>query len=558
MVSYEHTHIKRALNELGEVPTTDSEHSSWIRAKGHLQLLRQNARDPEVIIYAYSKEVFIHAVIAKEFEVTQPDIDDMLDWYSTPYIERANFSWTGEASDVRVEFTDTSPIPRTLNTRQNLVFGRRMEGTEDPYNYELLQEFVHTTGIHWREEQRAYCCVDENGDITPVVSITKPDSESGLTLITCKREHLEQYLVATENVLVRFFDLMMVKRDKFTSWDAGTRKREIESQSLFYDQCVHPGGHGFTRGTQILPVVFPKQNLFRSITDPNSLRSGRQYASFMALDWRHDTIVEISTDPKSTTNYFQAESNSLPLELSPVFFRPEVLSKYKSDRDKYTIHEGTRVISCRDVWELRSYDINEAGQVHAYICYLRHLPYSEQLHWKIYNEPPKGNISGRAFENDFLGLPSSHITGLGRILRVVNGWVRQKPAWWQINNEALLLRVTTPVSNSKDEWAQAFLELSKVVIEGFQPKPIRELLRQENISFEKEDRTLTLLEKLLDPGAPSGHRPTRLQGLRTAYQIRSKVHSHIEGSRSRRDSTRCPRGTRHVQGPFRTCLQADS
>ena len=83
-------------------------------------------------------------------------------------------------------------------------FGDQLEGTNEQFQYELLQEFAHATGILWRDEQRAYCCLDENGDFDPVVSITNPDDDTKATLITCKRETLEQYMAATGSVLVRF------------------------------------------------------------------------------------------------------------------------------------------------------------------------------------------------------------------------------------------------------------------------------------------------------------------------------------------------------------------
>ena len=530
MASYEHARIARLLEALEVTPTEEQGYSSWIEAEGHLQLLRNNAKQSEIIIYACSRVVFIHAEIAKEFKTTLPDTVDLLDWDSTPYTGRAAYSWAGETRDTQVEFKDTNPRPRNLKDRQNLVFGRRMEGMDDPYNYELLQEFVHATGIHWREEQRAYCRLDGNGEIEPVVSITTPNARDGITLITCKREPLEQYLAATEGVLVRFFDLMMVKRDKFTSWAAGVRERKVETQFLFYDQCIHPDGHAFTRGAQVLPVTTSNKNLFNSITEPRSRRSGRQYTSFIAIDWRNYKTEEVTTDPKGTTNYFEAKNNSLPFEVSPAFFRAEVLAKYKADRDKYTINEAARFITCRGAWELKSYDVNEAGQVHAYICYLRNLPYQEQLHWKSHNEEPKGTISNRAYENDFEGTWSSRITALERILYTLRKWFKMRPDWWQIQDESLLLQVNTPISNSKDEWAQAFLALSKAVIEGFQTKPIRALLCKENISFSKEDRTLVLLGKLVASKVPADGLPNGLKGLRTAQQIRSKVQSHSQGT----------------------------
>ena len=115
-----------------------------------------------MIVHARSRPTFIHAIIAKKSGVTRPNTDDLLDWDSTPYTGRAGYSWTGQARDLRVEFTDTKSRPSTLKDQQNLVFGRRMEGLDEPYCYELLQEFAHAAEIHWREEQRAYCRIDEN------------------------------------------------------------------------------------------------------------------------------------------------------------------------------------------------------------------------------------------------------------------------------------------------------------------------------------------------------------------------------------------------------------
>ena len=76
-----------------------------------------------------------------------------------------------------------------------------------------------------------------------------------------------------------------------------------------------------------------------------------------------------------------------PFEVSPVFFNPEVLTKYKSNHEKYDLDD--RHIHCYGAWSLKTYSINEEGQVHTYLCYLGQLPYKEQLHWKQYNEEPK-------------------------------------------------------------------------------------------------------------------------------------------------------------------------
>ncbi len=530
MASYEHSQILKMIRILDNRPNDHHEFASWVRVEDHLKLLRVNAAEPEVFLYALAKRTYIHAVIASEFDTTSTDAETLTQSNASAFMARASCSRTGESEDTRIEFQESNSLHEVPKHRQNLIYARQFEGTDYPPYYELLQEFAHAAGIHWLKEKGSYCRIDENGDFDPIVSITKSKERGGVSLITCQREPLEQYLAATGMVLVRFFDFTMVAPGKFTSWHGGVRDRKTESQFLCYEQCVHPDGHAFTQGVQVIPISTPRELLFRSIWEPEWRRNGRQYAEFIACDWRNKKLSTISTSPDLTTNYFNAKRNSLPFEVSPAFFRAEVLSKYKADRDKYTINETSRTITCRGAWMLKSFDVNEAGQVNAYICDLRMIPYQEQLHWKSYNEKPKGTISKRAFENDFEGKWSTDVSGLQEILFTLRKWMEQKLACWVLRDEAQLLRINTPVSNSKNEWARAFLELSKTVVEGFQTKPIRALLRQRNISFDKRDKTLLLLERLLASYCPTSDSVTKLWGLREAQAIRSKVQSHLGGS----------------------------
>ena len=413
-----------------------------------------------------------------------------------------------------------------------MVFGREQHGIDDdePVYYEILQEFIHAANIHWRQDQRAFCRIDENGNLEPVLSITNITGEPRTALITCKREPLELFLAVSGKALVRFFELMIVKSDDFTSWDEAATNQVIESPDLFYEQRVHPVGHGVTRGGQILRRITPKDDLFKKVIDPFPDQANRRYADFIIEDRRNGKTATVSTDPHDTTNYFQAHDNDLPYEVSAAFFRPEVLSKYKSDRDKYTIDEPGRTIFCRDTWILKSYGVNEAGQVHAYICDLRGLPYQEQLHWQSHNEPPKGTISKRAHENDILGEWGSEDTPLERVIFTIEDWNQSGLDWWNNPSQDALLRLNTPIAANRDEWAEAFLELTKVAVEPFRLTALRSVLDERNIPYDQQDRSLGLLEKLLAPARQANGKATRLAGLREVQSIRTKVHAHSSGS----------------------------
>jgi hypothetical protein len=379
---------------------------------------------------------------------------------------------------------------------------------------------------------RAYCRFNEHSDLEPVVSVTsREDKASNMALVSFKWQLLEEYLAASNASLVRTFDFTLLRRSGFTGWSEGPTQEIIESPDFFYRRKVMPGYAAYTRGAQIIRPHRSPQAIFTSITDGWFGKKNKQHAEFIAYDWRNKRVTRISTDPAATTNYFQAEGNALPFELSPAFFRPEVLLKYKADRDKYTV--GERDVSCRAAWHLEAIDVNEAGQVHAYICYLRRLPYEEQLHWLSFNEPPKAGISERAVINDFQGEFVSFVQPLRKVMSIVQRWRDGKVAWWTLRDEKLLERVNTPLTASRDEWAEAYMDLAKLVIEGFETNAIRARLDAAHVPYDKEDKTIALLEKLPSKTGAAGD-VQKLVGLRTVQLLRSKAKGHAGGSEAQR------------------------
>lgn len=348
-----------------------------------------------------------------------------------------------------------------------------------------------------------------------------------MALVSFKWEPLEEYLAVSGASLVRMFDFTLLRRSAFSGWSDGAPEEFEESDHFFFHQKVMPGHAAYTRGVQIIRPRRDEKTIFTGMKQGRSGQKEKKYVEFTAHDWRHDRITIISTDPSATTNYFDAKDNLLPHELSPAFFRPEVLLKYKADRDKYTV--GERDISCRAAWHLQGIDVNEAGQVHAYICDLRRLPYAEQLHWLSFNELPKASISQRAVANDFQGRWVTFREPLRKVLSIVRRWHDERVLWWTLRDDRLLERVNIPLTTSRDEWAEAFMDLAKLVVEGFEMKASRGKLDAVQVPYEKLDQTIALLEKLLNKGNTSGD-ILRLVGLRTVQLLRTKAKGHVGGS----------------------------
>ncbi|MCX5497478.1 hypothetical protein OSH11_22455 [Kaistia dalseonensis] len=523
MTSYEHGKIAKTILEIDTPPEDSTAFGHWIRAEAHLDLLERNAKSSERIIYASGPYTFIHS-IAVPFDALAADTpESLLGWNDNPFTSIASYVSGGGRETLRVERGDRARGSPALNAGTDLLFVREFEGWSGPDRVyaELNQEYAHLADIHWRSERNAYCRYDRNGDLVDIVSVTIPKPVNGVALVSFSWPELEEYLSIARMALVRMFDFTLLRYGQFSGWDEGPDDVVRRSDDLIYRQKIS-GNSAYTRGVQIIRPRDARK-VGGEISGRWSGGVKHEHVTFTVQDWRHECqIADISTDPASTTNYFEAENNDLPYEMSPAFFRPEVLSKYKTDREKYTV--GDRDISCRAAWTLRAYDVNEAGQVFAYLVYLRALPYEEQLHWKSFNQPPRAGISERAFINDFKGEFVHFQHPRSEILSILQRWRALEISWWKLRDEGLLNRANPPISSSKDEWADAIMDLTQLVVEGFETKALRAILKKLGVPY-TDEKTIALLEKIVSAKNPVGG-PVQLEGLRTAQHIRSKVKGH--------------------------------
>jgi hypothetical protein len=294
----------------------------------------------------------------------------------------------------------------------------------------------------------------------------------------------------------------------------------IADGDLYGRLTIDPGNGSYFRGFQIIRSHSTTQSIAKRIWEPEG---ERQYASFIALDWKNKAVKEISCDPKCLSNYFTR--SDLPFEVSPAFFKAEVLSKYKSDPEKYTVEE--RSISCRGAWYLQTYDINEAGQVHTYLIYLSRLPYEEQLYWKSFNEKPRAPISRRAFKSDFKGEWWDEYEPLSSLKQRLREIDKRKVPWWTLRSADLMERVHYPATPSPDEWADEILALDQLLVEGFEEKWLRQRAVALGQVLEPQWRSLRLLEQcLVGLDFEQDQAARTVAPLREVHDLRSKLKGH--------------------------------
>ena len=116
----------------------------------------------------------IHAVAVSEDSIRKLDRNVLLYWSGNPFSPCASYGHDKE-SGFEINRDNSLWHHESLSDARQLVFGRELEGSKDGSRYEILQEYAHLAGIHWRPERHAYCRFDELGDWEHVVSVTRDD-----------------------------------------------------------------------------------------------------------------------------------------------------------------------------------------------------------------------------------------------------------------------------------------------------------------------------------------------------------------------------------------------
>jgi hypothetical protein len=514
------------------MPPKDASQDWLVNAeRDGVRLLTREEND-FVILYAGFQALLIVAVFGEASRLATPDKDQL--YNSSFYIDEA---WCiqkayggGQGHQMYLEPPLDFPEKHPLHGAEPIVFRRSFDGMSD-YDpaIEISQKLVHSLGLHFIPERSAYCRLNSEGDLEEVIQVFRDvgtsEFDSRRTLVLIKAEQLAEYMAVGGYSLYRKFDVTRFVPGSFSQWDRS--ERHFDDQDLFYNKGLSGGNASYIHGGQILRPTITVEELieeWKRESDPNA----REYETFKIHDWKNDRLVEWSSAPAEISNYFTKSDK--PFELSPAYFSPEVLTKYKADPDKYELRD--RSITCRNAWYLKTFDINEAGQVHTYIGYLQSLPFKEQQHWKLHNEWPKGGLSKRAIETDFKGEFSSESDPLQSMRYAVSELDRDPPAWWRARGSQLRERVHYPVTNSSKEWADELLALDQMIVEGFVATEVRKFAVAAIFRIDTSWGSLKLIQEILR-ARDSLTADQIIDPLKELHHLRSKVPGHHTGERTK-------------------------
>lgn len=512
------------------LPPSDPKSAWFTEAAAGVEYILENTRSGEIILDTNVGQSFLHAVLVPLVDLMPPDGKALRHARIGPYNHWRLEHVSGGGKPDRMFLTSPNKDLgcKGLEGGQQLVFRRFFTDVDKKSRTELSQSLIQALDVYWMDEYSAYCRLNKDGDVEPIIRLYDLSSKTGAVeaaLVTIEAEQLHRYMAVTETALVVKFDFTRYVSDSFAGW--GELKREnVEVDDLFYDLGVQAGA-SFANGVLIVRPMITTEMLIVHANrqwDP----SREKYAIFKANDWKNGRSGEISCAPTALASYFDKDS-SLPFQTTPAFFKAEVLQKYKADPEKYRLEH--RSIHARGGWCLESYDVNEAGQVHAYLCDLANLPYSEQLYWQSFNEWPKAGISERALQADFEGSFSTVADPLIDLKCEVAKLDELRPDWWDRRGETALVALHYPLTASREEWANAVLALDQLVIEGLVVKALRGRLKRAARIYDEKWGSLRLLQDcLIVTGLNEADAITVVSPLKRTHTLRSKVKGHLAES----------------------------
>jgi len=469
---------------------TDKLHR-WLQLEDVLCFLR-DAVDGWVPLYV-SSQLYLFSVLIPEDRLDGDSIDDILGWNMDAL---RVWSYNYEETSSGLEVSLYPPLSHTgsalLDGGEPIFSLREFPGVR--CYAELSQRVAQLLGIHWMENRRAFCTLDENGDFVDVASIDEGDHP---IVCSMERKYLDLYMLMTRSVVIRLFDVVrlvdggMVEASRRVEPYVDEQSGIWARQGMAFDPQGEPVA-GWLRGVQIIRRQTTDAQALVLLSDDHP----REYETFLAWDWKNHLVREWSCDPAQLANYY--EKSDLPYETSPAFFKPDVLAHYKSDPGKYELTPYW--IKCRGAWSL-TYDVNEEGQVHAYLYDLSRLPYGEQLRWKSFNEVPRAGIAASAFKTDFLAEPDDSYDPLVSLVHVLNHFPLllvqgQEMGLWRPDEE-LLKRLNYVITDSEKEWKDAVLNLAKLLVDGLDKGNILKVAKHLHCD-DSELRSIKQLAKCLE------------------------------------------------------------
>jgi hypothetical protein len=404
-----------------------------------------------------------------------------------------------------------------------LVFRRSFHSMKDDY-WEVSEEFRRYFNLYEDKANNKFVLIDDNGDDEEVILITE-------TEIKIKVRLIKEFLAVKKMHLALLFDLMRFSDKSLKELSLTSHQKIVKDKETIYSIGCRDADDHFNDGRKSIGYLMGKKLITAKKDFVPQLfgDADKKYVDFIIGVDEDGSEVLHTCDENHLANYFGKNPGS-PLFVTPVFFKKDVLIKYYSQPEKYSVEDG--YLKCGGMWGLRM-DNNHRDFTMVFLGDLGHLSYKEQQYWKHFNIATAAKIShtawARSFEGEFADPESSDLYFKQKLSSFGEKW--EKKFGWKLfkdlnkEDQHFIKSLRTPLTNEQKEFDEQVLAITKVLIDSLNEE---ELVKGLKIKKE-EPRGIDKFEAfLLSKGMQS---KTMIKFLKDLQALRSACVAHRKGSK---------------------------
>lgn len=354
-----------------------------------------------------------------------------------------------------------------------LIHCREFHGIKKNY-VEVSEEFRLFHNLYYDKSYNKFVKIDESGAEEDVILIEEDR-------VQIKLKPLKQFLAIKEMHLAIFFSIDRYSDKTLANLGLKESRKVVKEGNLHYFCYINEPGVSFKDDKPTLSRLEGKKLIPGMPKEKSGIwpfEEEEDYEDFIIGTDENGNPKLYTCDEDKLSNYF-GKNPQAPHYLTPVYFRRDVLTKYYSKPEMYSVEDG--YLRCGGLWGLQL-DNNHGKYVIVFLGDLgRDLPAAERGYWKSYNIPPDGTISDvnwkRNFKGEFTDPEKADLVFKYQFNIFQEKWVKKYgwPLFKSLSEDDehnfKVLRV--PVSNDQSEFDQQSMALTKVIVDSLNEEEIK-------------------------------------------------------------------------------------
>lgn len=407
-----------------------------------------------------------------------------------------------------------------------LVIERSFHGLRPEY-VEISEEFRLFHNLYHDQKTNQFYKTDDAGNEELVAVIA-------LNAVRIRLREIRQFLAIKEMHLSIQFDFRENSPEKLedlglTATNPTDQREGLTFWGLNYGDVGMSGCRAFSRllgKTMITPVAREKSGFWGYAAD-----EPEQYADFIIGETDEGDKIFCTGEPAAMGRH-----PNRPDYLTRVDFNKTVLDKYYQQSSKYSVEDG--FLRCGGLWGTYI-DNDQPDKVSVWLGDLgRDLPYSEQLHFKAHNIPPKRGSSSTFFRRQIMAefadaqridhLFQQGYQSLAKTSTSKLGWNFLAELADEDVHHLRSMRI--PATDEQKDFDDLVLSLTRILIDYLNEKELKGLSKPGGVDLPSG---ISLLEKVFKDHQLDDAQE-HITFLRDLQRLRSKGSAHRKGTEYRK------------------------